>query len=338
MSKSEFYYIRGTGGIEQADELDDALQKAKDGGFIWASYTSPEEGDLDPLIDRLNIHPLSIEDCFDEKQIPKIDNFPDYTHVLFNTIEYRNRQLTIGEVNLFLGESFIISVSQPEADRRSPLNDLRAMVELEMDKANEGPSFVMHEILDNIVDQQLDAIEAIEDELNDEEEAMLKDFRDISPPALQRIRRDLVTLRKSLLGEREILVKICRNDSRFIPAEAIYHYSDIYDHLNKFVELTEGNRETLTSLIQMSLALVNNRMSRSSNLTNNSVRRLTFITTIFMPLTLISGIGGMSEYTMMVGPSNWRIAYVLLVAGLTAVGIANYFTLKWMGRNDDKLD
>ena len=335
MIKTSFYYIEQSGKINPAGNMTEALDQAKSGGFAWLSYHNPSKDELSLLIDALGIHPLSIEDCFDDKQIPKIDNFPGYTHVLFNSFAYKNKKLEIDEVNLFLGEGFIVSVNQPGDKVQHNLREFRELVEHRIEVAREGPSFVMHIIMDHIVDQKLTVIEAIEEELILAEDTMLENLQDFNPSNLQRIRRDLLALRKSLFHEREILVKINRKDSKFIPDAAIFHFSDVYDHLNKFFELTEINREVLTSLMQMNLSLLNNRMSKSANQTNMSVRRLTFITTVFMPLTLLSGIGGMSEYSMMTGSSNWRIAYPLFLVAMAGIGIADYFILKWMARNDE---
>ena len=148
------------------------------------------------------------------------------------------------------------------------------------------------------------------------------------------LRRALLLLRKSLFHEREILVKICRRDSPFISEPAIYHFRDIYDHLTKFFEFSEMNRDILTSLMEIHLSLTNNRMTRVANRTNSSVRRLTLITTVFMPLTLLAGIGGMSEWSMMTGPANWKLAYPLFLLGMAVIGGANYFLLRWVERRD----
>jgi magnesium transporter len=80
--------------------------------------------------------------------------------------------------------------------------------------------------------------------------------------------------------------------------------------------------------MEMYLSLLNNEMTRAAQETNVTVRRLTLITTIFMPLTLLAGIGGMSEWSMMTGPENWRIAYPVLLLAMVLLGLANYFSLK----------
>jgi magnesium transporter len=82
--------------------------------------------------------------------------------------------------------------------------------------------------------------------------------------------------------------------------------------------------------MEMNLSLLNNQMARSANQTNATVRRLTFITTIFMPLTLLSGVGGMSEFSMMTGPEHWRIAYPIFLAGMALFGFLSFLWLKKM--------
>ena len=160
------------------------------------------------------------------------------------------------------------------------------------------------------------------------EESLLNNVETFQPMQLIHLRKDLLNLRKSLYHEREILVKICRLDCPFITNKAIVHYRDIYDHLAKFFELTETYREIETSLMELYTSLLNNLMTKMSNETNTSVRRLTLIATIFMPLTLIASIGGMSEWSMITGPSNWRITYPLFVLGMIIFGILNYYLIR----------
>jgi magnesium transporter len=82
--------------------------------------------------------------------------------------------------------------------------------------------------------------------------------------------------------------------------------------------------------MEMHVSLINNRMTKAANNTNIAVRRLTLITTIFMPLTLLAGIGGMSEWSMMTGPENWKISYPLFLVAMAVIGIVNYCLLKWI--------
>ena len=187
----------------------------------------------------------------------------------------------------------------------------------------------MHKVLDFLVDQKYFAFDTMEDELEEAEDFLIDNVSEFEPMQLIHLRRNLVILRKSLYHEREILVKINRLDCPFIPEKAIVAFRDIYDHLAKFFELTETYREVETSLMELYTSLLNNKMTQTSNETNASVKRLTMITTVFMPLTLIASIGGMSEWTMMTGgESNWKTAYTILIIGMAIIGGINYFLIR----------
>ena len=329
MSESWFYHIPQKGKLLSVATVDEALAAAKDNGFLWLDFCEPTKEELSNLIKPFGIHPLSIEDCLDENQIPKIEDFPRNTFIIFNTFDYSNKILSIGEIDLFIGENFLVTVSQRNSKNRRLLDGIEHILEGDIESARHGPAFLMHVILDYVVDEKFLAIEGLEDELEVREEALLADVSAFKPAELLQSRRDLLSLRKSLFHEREILIKICRKDCPFIPDKAIFHYRDIYDHLTKFFELTESYRDIVTSLMEMYLSMLNNQMTKAANQTNMAVRRLTFITTIFMPLTLLAGIGGMSEWSMMTGPHNWRIAYPAFLLAMGVIGFISYRLLKW---------
>jgi len=334
MSESKFYHFTSTGLFYGLKTSEEAITALSEGGFIWLNYFNPPMEELHSLVDTMGVHPLSIEDCLDNSQVPKIEHFPGNTFIIFNSYCYREKMLHIDEVDLFIGKNFLITVSGINAEDRRPLNHIVKIVENDPGIARTGPAFLLHVVLDYVVDEKFKAFEVLEDELEVAEDEVLNTPADFKVSELIRLRKDLVNLRKSLFHEREILVKICRMDYPFIPEKAIFHFRDIYDHLAKFFELTESYREIVTSLMELYTSLLNNLMTKVSNETNTSVRKLTLIATIFMPLTLIASIGGMSEWTMMTGPSNWKIAYPLFTLGLAIIGVINYFLIMRFEKGD----
>jgi magnesium transporter len=328
MSDSKFYHFPSSGIFYGIETLKEAVAASKEDGFVWFNFFQPSKEELSSLIDSIGIHPLSVEDCFDEKQVPKIEYFRSNTFILFNAFSIIEKELIVDEINLFIGQNFLITVSGHKSGKRMPLNDIRGIVENNLSNAKSGPAFLMHVILDHLVDQKYKAFDDMEDELERAEEELLADVEKFQPLQLLRLRKDLLTLRKSLFHEREILVKICRLDCPFVPEKAIVHYRDIYDHLAKFFELTETYREIETSLMELYTSLLNNLMTKMSNDTNMSVRRLTMIATIFMPLTLLASIGGMSEWSMMTGPDKWKISYPLFLLGMVVIAVLNYLFIK----------
>ena len=327
MSESKFYRISPAGKVTRVGSVTEALTSVNDGGFLWLDYYQPTREELSALIDPFGLHPLSIEDCFDDDQVPKIEDYPKNTFILFNAFSYADGKLSIDEVDLFIGENFLVTVTRSAPGNGRVLTGIEQIVERDIESARQGPAFLMHVILDHIVDHKFAAMELLEDEIDRMEETMLAAVSRVNPAELIRLRRDLMALRKSVFHEREILTKICRKDCPFVSDKAIFHYRDIYDHLAKFFELAETYRDLVTSLMEMYLSLLNNQMTRAAQETNVTVRRLTLITTIFMPLTLLAGIGGMSEWSMMTGPENWKIAYPAFLLAMVLLGLANYYTL-----------
>lgn len=336
MSEARFYHITREGKLVSVPTLAEVLVEAQQGGFVWLDYTQPTREELSLLIEPFGLHPLSIEDCLDENLIPKVDDYPRYTFFIFNAFSYVRQLLTIHEINIFLGTDFLITVNVMDSNNQNLLKNIERNVDLNPKKTLQGPAFLLHVILDHIVDQKYTAIEAFENDLDKAEETVISDLSNFDPAVLLNLRRDLFAMRRSLFHEREIMVKIYRKDFHLIPEKALFFYRDIYDHLTKFFEMTETSRDVVTSLMEMYLSMLNNRMAETANRTNRTVRRLTFITTIFMPLTLLAGIGGMSEWSMMTGPENWKVSYPIFLLAMVIIGIVNFYLLLWLEKRPPK--
>jgi len=328
MSETKFYHFSSSGLFYGVSSVKEAITALKEGGFIWLNFYNPSIEELHSLVDTMDVHPLSVEDCLDIRQVPKIEQFPNNTFIIFNAYSYSASTLFVDEIDIFIGKNFLITVSGINSEGRDPLNGVIKIVENDPGLARSGPAFLMHVVLDYVVDGKLEAFESLEDELEIAEDEVLNNPSEFHPTELMRLKKYLVNLRKGLFHEREILVKICRMDCPFVPEKSIIHFRDIYDHLAKFFELTETNREIVTSLMELYTSLLNNQLTKMSNETNISVRRLTMVATIFMPLTLLAGIGGMSEWSMMTGPENWKISYPVFLAGMVLVAGLNYFIIK----------
>jgi len=334
MARSRYFIITPGGTLEGAETVSEALRRRREGGFIWLDFADPSAEALNALVEPLGLHPLAIEDCLDEDQVPKTEEFPGHTFVLFNRYRYVGDDAVVEEVNFFLGDRFLVSVHSHGRDDASFGERLEALVRRDLEHARKGPDFLLQLLLDDIVDEKFEAIEALQDRLDAIEEELLRSATEFRPAGLIHLRRTLLRLRKSLVYEREILLKLCRRDSPFISQEAVYDFRDIHDHLAKFFEVVEICRELIASTIEIHLSMVNNQMTMAANKTNLVVRRLTLITTVFMPLTLLAGIGGMSEWTMMTGQQHWPVAYpafMLLMGGIAAV---SYYLLKWSESRD----
>ncbi len=336
MGSSRFFGITPGKGIEKTESFEEALRLRQGNRFIWIDFTDPSGEDLNALREPLGLHPLAIEDCLDEDQVPKMEEFPGHTFILFNRYRTVNGAAMVEEVNFFLGDKFLVSVHSHGLGDTGFAARLEATARRDLEEARRGADFLLEVLLDDIVDEKFVAIEALQDQLDKTEEEILQGGSEFKPLKLMHLRRDLLLLRKSLVYEREILVKLCRRDSPFVGEKAIYEFRDIYDHLAKFFEVIEICRELIATIMEIHLSMINNQMAMVANRTNRVVRRLTMITTVFMPLTMLAGIGGMSEWTMMTGADNWRIAYPAFMGAMVVIGVANYYLLRWVDSKDKR--
>jgi magnesium transporter len=335
MSEATFHHITRSGKLVKTATWTEARLAARKGGYFWLDFLEPSKEELSALIEPLGLHPLAIEDCTDANQIPKIDDYHRHYFMLFNSYVYADHALSLHELDVFIGANFLITVQQRDARGHPLLVGAEHRAELHRLNVRQGPAFLLHLLLDLVVDRKFVEIEALEEEIIEAEEAILGNLRHFKPEELLHLRRDLLAMRKSLFYEREILVKISRKDVPYIGENALYLYRDVYDHLSKLYELTESSRDVVTSLMEMYLSMLNNQMAKASNETNATVRRLTFITTIFMPLTLLAGMFGMSEFTMMTGAENWMLAYPLFLVAMVVIGVLNYILLKILERRNN---
>lgn len=337
MATSEFYHISSGRSLEKISTFAGAVSVLNNDGYVWFNYRKASREELSELIEPLGIHPLSLEDCTDENQVPKMDEFPNYAFIVFNALRYEQEELMSEEVDLFIGEKFLVTVSGYSETTKYPIDGIEAVIERNISAVKRGPAWMMHIILDYIVDQMADAVEKAEADIDRAEEAILNSPSAFDPAMLTYLRRNLLGLRKSLFHEREILVKISRNDCEWVPEKASAHYRDIFDHLSNFLEMTESHRDNVTSLMELYASMLNNQMARDSNQTNSTVRRLTLITTIFMPLTLLAGIFGMSEWTVITGgETNIRHSYPVFAVIMAVIGLANFLFIRWLERRDRK--
>jgi magnesium transporter len=337
MGKSEFYHISPGGAIKHLDTFDKATMALHNEGYVWFNYTKATKEDLTELMAPLGIHPLSLEDCTDESQVPKMDEFPGYSFVVFNALRYDNADLMSDEVDIFIGDKFLVTVSGYSETTKFPINGIQAAIERNISSVKRGPAWLMHVILDFIVDGMADAVDRAGADIDMAEDAILESPSAFDPSRLTYLRRNLLDLRRNLFHEREILIRISRNDCNFIPGKATVHYRDIFDHVSNFLEMTESNRDNVTSLMELYASMLNNQMAHDSNQTNSTVRRLTFITTIFMPLTLVAGIFGMSEWTTLTGgEEHMRNSFLAFTAGIALIGVMSFLFIRWLERRDRK--
>ncbi|MBF0300609.1 MAG: magnesium transporter CorA family protein [Oligoflexia bacterium] len=329
------------------EELSEVLEKIKKDKTktIWINLIEANVSTFEPLLEVFELHPLTVEDCTNEDQLPKIDFFPNYTFFIINFFRSRGASVKITEFDFIVGNNFLITAHKRPSSSSSSSEPIENLI-VDYSKLNFNSTslaitadFLAYQLIDQLNERKFTVIEKIQEEINLEEDWILKEEREgekgrvgnkkiIAPEKLIKTRRKIIYIRKSIFHERELLYKICRKDSPFIGENMIYYYRNLYDQLFKFLEFTEILREEISSLLELYLSIKSNHLAEISNQTNQVVKKLTLFTTIFMPLTLITGIGGMSEWSMMTSAFNWWYTYPLFILLLVFMGYGNYLWFK----------
>ena len=292
----------------------DGLQRlpADSVGPVWIDVRDPDESALRAVGERFFLPPLAREDCIHYPQRPKLDLYQDVTFLIWLVpYVHADNGLDSHEIDVVLGKEHLVTMHRGEIE----------VVEQAASHAQEllsrGVEWTLHALLDEAVDSVFPIIEELADELEALEDLMLTDAR---PEHLQRLyasRRALVQLHKTVGPERDVVRGLARLEA-FVEPDAYMYFQDIGDHLARVADQIDTYREVASTTMDIYLSAQSNRM-------NQIMKTLTVVATIFMPLTLISGIYGMNFRFM--PELSWRFGYfgALALMGAVALGMVWYF-------------
>ncbi|WP_051405054.1 magnesium/cobalt transporter CorA [Bacillus cihuensis] len=287
--------------------------------WYWVDFANPTEEESLLLSNFFQFHPLAIEDSRDDfKQRPKIDFYEDYEFLVLHALNKEN--LKAIELNMFISKKFIVTYHKEEVLELEIVWDLMN----KKSSIRKGPFFLMHGLIDKLVDEYFPLVYRIEEELNWIEDNTKNETIAELIERLFDLRAEMSALRKTILPMRDMLYRMNYSDRLSYLMEQHLYFNDIHDHLLKLVEMLESYRD-FSSDIRDSYLSVN------SNSLNTTMMTLTVITTIFMPLTFIAGIYGMNFDYM--PELHWHYGYfaVIGIMALISVLMCGFFIKKgWL--------
>jgi magnesium transporter len=280
------------------------------------------------LASTFHFHPLAIDDTLNETHLPKIDDWQDYVYLVLRSVVYRpeHHRVQLPELDVFLGANYLVTYHEPPL---APLDALWDVCEEDERLMQNGPSYLLYRLADALVNEYLTVIEQLESSVEAVESQVLsRPDRNIQG-AILRLKRATLQLRRVLGLQREVLSRLSRDPYAVIDDEDRFYFRDIYDHLFRLYDMVDSLRDLTMGAMEVYLSVTNNRM-------NDIMKTLTVITTLFMPLTFLTGFFGMNFFAPVTPELNvWtgRIAFVatLLIMGL--VPVLMYFWMKrrrWM--------
>ena len=285
--------------------------------FVWIGIADPTIGELRTLQERYDLHPLAVEDAIVADQLPKVDVYGDQLFVVARTAHLDGDVIAYGETAMFVGHSHIISVRHVSARTHRALRDqLEAAPSLLM----HGVDYVLHAILDFVVDGYLPMVETIEEEVLAMEHRAIDHF--LGREEINRIftlRRELIRFQRVLGPMGEVAGKFVRQELPCIDAETRPYFSDVLDHVRRVQALVDGLREVLTSVFEFSNLLEQQR-------TGTITRQLAAWAAILAVPTAIAGIYGMNFRHM--PELSTQYGYFVVLAAIVLICAWLYFRFK----------
>jgi magnesium transporter len=273
---------------------------------------------------QFNLHPLVLEDILTAGQRSKLDIYGEQVFLIVRLLRYirEDQELRDDQVSIVFGPNYLISFLECEEDVFKPIKD---RLKLENSRfRTEGTDYLAYSLIDTIVDYYLFALEKFDIHLDHLEEKLIYSSKLSILQSLQHAKRELIVLRKAAWPMREVINKFMHLESKIVKTSTQVYLRDVYDHTIQTIDMIEGMRDVLSGMLDIYLSSINIR-------TNDIMKVLTIVSTIFVPLTFITGIYGMNFDYM--PELHWHFGYpvVLSVMVLIAIGMLFFFRhKKWL--------
>lgn len=282
------------------------------GEFFWLDIHEPSEADLAVLRDVFHFHPLAVEDSEHFGQRPKFEDYGDVAFLVLYGAAPEPDEDRLVEVHCFYSERFLVTVRRDEAPACGLLRELHARHAPQAVR----PIVLLYRLADALTDSFFPVLESLDDRLESLEDAVIERPQDAVLQDVFALRRRLVTLRHAITPQRDLVGEIAGGllDLPGLDDEARRYFRDVHDHLTRATEEVDIERDLLTGAMDVYL-------SSSSNRLNVTVKQLTLIATIFLPLTFVTGYFG-QNFGWMVDHVDSLGAFLVLGFGLQLAVLA----------------
>jgi magnesium transporter len=285
----------------------------------WHEIADPADAELDRLAARYNLHALHIEDCRHRDQRAKVENGDGYLFVVLKPVSYVNDALETGDVDVFIGPGWVITVQET-----ANLEVTRLIQQTKAAGRPQSPDQVLYRLADMIVDAYTPALDAFDERLDELEEAVL---RNPTPECLAQIlslKREMIDMRRVMANMRDVANHLQRAEGGLIRPEMQPFYRDVYDHLARNLDLIEGQRDLTTGALDVYLSSIANR-------TNQVMKVLSLVGTVTLPVLLISSIYGMNIQGLPWADLKGSLPRILAVMALLTTALLAYLKLRrWL--------
>lgn len=278
-------YVHKNGRTTKASSLDPAWLPPDNGAITWVDVIDATPDDVRILTDPFRFHPLAVEDATAESHHPKIEAYNGYLYAILHGIDSTADELATHDVDFFLGPNYLVTV-RDSLSRSFP--EVAAICLRNERVLADGPSALMHRLVDTMVDHYRPEIDRIQDRLDELEDSILDatDNRDTARRILE-VKREVTALRRVILPQRDVIGRLARREFALVADEIAYRFRDVFDHVVRVADEAMLFQDRITAMFEAHLSSVSNRLSEVMKL-------LTILSTVFLPLTVITGMYGMN--------------------------------------------
>ena len=271
-----------------------------------------------------DLHPLILEDILNTEQRPKFEDYDKYLFIVFKMLRYdeHGQKIESEQVSVILGLNFVISFQERVGDVFEQIRDRIRNSKGRIRK--EGADYLAYTLLDAVVDHYFTILERTGEKIEFLEEQLITEPTEQTLHQIHRLKREMITLRKSVWPLREVISGLQRTESKLIKKSTSFYLRDVYDHTIQIMDTIESSRDMISGMVDLYLSSLSNRM-------NSVMKMLTIIATIFIPLTFIAGVYGMNFRYMPELNWHWGYPAAWLVMIIVAVVMLIYFRKKkWL--------
>ncbi|MFN9721284.1 MAG: magnesium/cobalt transporter CorA [Planctomycetota bacterium] len=304
---------------EVIDTVAELNEDVPDDRVYWFRLEGTADADtLRQLGETFDLHPLALEDVVNAHQRCKVEDYADYLFIVIRVPAFDGETLVTEQVSLFVGDGFVVSLH----DGSPVLEPVRERIRLARGRIRElSADYLAYALLDTVIDHYFPVIEQIGNRLNVIDEKLEVEFSPDHRNEIRNVRSDLLLLRKTIWPQREALAVLLRDDCRMMSVSTKTYIRDCYDHTIQLMDVTETYRELCADLRDFHLADISYR-------SNEVMKTLTVIATLFMPLSFIAGFYGMNFEFM--PELHWRYGYTAVITVMLSVatGFLMFFRRK----------
>jgi magnesium transporter len=290
--------------------------------FVWVALRDADTQELSVMQEEFGLHPLAVEDAHHGHQRPKIEEYGDSVFAVLHLIEVTNGVLSVGEVDVFVGGNYVLSVRNRSGQS---LLGVRERCEREPDLLRHGSGFVLYALMDAVVDRYFPVIEAVEEELETiEERIFAKGAARRNIEQLYELKRKVTVLRHAVGPLMEAAGKLQSGRVPSVCVNSQEYFRDVYDHLVRINTTIESVRDTIVTAIQVNLSMVTIEESEVN-------KRLAAWAAIFAVVTAFAGIWGMNFKAM--PELHWEFGYpvaLLLMLSVSGLLYRRFRRLGWL--------